>query len=152
MTQLRPFGLSSILFGLFVLLSGCGLFSLDKSSDLEELIKRNQQNWEEKEVESYQFTYDKRIGDREIEDVQVTVRGGQIDTATIAEEGEETIGDTLTVDRLYEEIISAFEQDDRGNLNVQFNEEYSYPKRYRMEPGEETEGRGVVVTNFEVID
>lgn len=140
-----------VVVGAVLLLSKCGLFSLDeKSNDVRELIQRNMENWEEENIEAYRFTYNKTIGGTEQDSVQVTVLGGQIDSVSVGEEGIENPDSDafLTVDRLFDEIIKNFERDDRGQFRVQFDEELSYPKRYRMAPGEETKGRGVVVTSF----
>lgn len=140
-----------ILLGLTFVTTGCGLLSLDKSSGLEQLIQRNRANWDERGIQNYQFTYDHRIGNEETEEINVVVSGGQIDSVSVAGERVENDGTFLTIDRLYEHIVRDFERDDRGSLQVRFNEEYSYPERYRMIAGSETMGRGVVVSQFQIL-
>jgi hypothetical protein len=131
-------------------ISGCGLFSLDKTSDeVGDLIERNKKNWNDKEIESYKFTYNKTVGEVEQENIEVFVLNGVIDSVAVAGQEAESPDDFLTVDGLYEEIERNFNRDDRGNFRVRFNEEFSYPERYQMEPGEGVRGRGVVVTTFE---
>lgn len=135
-----------------LLLGGCGLLSLDENSgQLRDLIQSNMESWEESGTESYRFAYNKTVGSTEQDSVQVTVLGGRIDTVTVDGTGVENPDSYLTIDRLYDEIIKNFERDDRGRFRVQFNEELSYPERYRMAPGEQTQGRGVVVTSFTVL-
>lgn len=144
-----------LIFGVAVvlLLSGCGLLSLDENSgQLRELIQRNKENWEKGDIESYRFAYNKTIGATERDSVRVTVLEGQIDTVSVDGAAVENLGSYLTINRLYDEIIRNFERDDRGQFRIQFNEEFSYPERYRMAAGEQTRGRGVVVTSFTVLD
>lgn len=139
--------------GVALLVGGCGLFSLDEDSgQLRELIQSNREAWEEANIESYRFMYNKAVGGTEQDSVQVTVLGGQIDSVSVGEEGSEDPDSFLTIDRLYDEITNNFERDDRGRFQVNFNEEFSYPERYRMAPGEETRGRGVIVVNFAPLD
>lgn len=134
------------------LLFGCGLFSLDeKSGGLRKLIDRNKKNWKNKNIKNYSFSYNKNIGNSETNDVYVLVIQEEIDSVSVGGSAAESFEGFLTVDRLYAEIEKNFERDDRGTFQVNFNEEFSYPLRYRMLPGETTEGRGVVVENFEVI-
>lgn len=141
--------------GAVLLLGKCGLLSLDdKSNEVRDLIQRNMENWEEEGIESYRFGYNKTVGGVEQDSVRVTVLEEQIDSVSV---GGEAIDDPapdsfLTVDRLYDEIVTNFERDDRGRFRVQFNEEFSYPERYRMAPGDQTRGRGVVVTSFTVLN
>lgn len=146
-----------MVLGMLVLLGGfwggCGLFSLDENSEsVRDLIERNRENWEEEGIESYRLTYNRTVGRVEQDSVRVTVRGGEIDSVSVEGGGVDDPDAYLTVDRLYEEIVANFEREDRGGFQVQFNEEVSYPERYRMEAGEETIGRGVVVTNFSRLD
>lgn len=136
-----------------ILVSGCGLFSLDEKSDrVRDLIRENRRNWEASGVESYQFRYNKTIGTMEQDSIRVTVLNGEVDSVSMGGAGIEAPDSFLTIDRLYDEMIRNFERDDRGRFRVQFNEEFSYPKRYRMGAGEETRGRGVVVVNFAPLD
>lgn len=141
-----------ILGAVALLLGGCGLSLDENSGQLRELIQRNKENWEKGDIESYRFVYNKTIGATERDSVQVTVLKGQIDTVSVDGAAVENPDSYLTINRLYDEIIRNFERDDRGRFRVQFNEEFAYPKRYRMAAGEQTQGRGVVVTNFIVLD
>jgi hypothetical protein len=135
-----------------VLLGGCGFLSLDeKSGSLRDLIQRNKANWRKAGIESYRFTYNKTVGSTEQDSVQVTVLEGNIDSVSMNGTTVDDPDSFLTVDRLYDEIEKNFERDDRGQFRVQFDEEFSYPERYRMAPGDETLGRGVVVTNFTLL-
>lgn len=144
--RLLTLGVTAIVIGV---LGGCDLFSLDENSEsVRDLIERNREIWEEGDFESYRFKYNKTLGDTEQDSIRVIVRGGQIDSVSVGGMAVDNPGTYLTVDRLYDEIVTNFERGDRGQFRVQFNEEFSYPERYRMEPGEETRGRGVVVTNF----
>lgn len=134
------------------LIFGCGILSLDDRSDeIRDLIERNHESWDESDVENYSFSYDKRVGDSETNDVDVTVIQGEIDSVSVAGVAVDSTEGFLTVDRLYDELVRNFERDDRGRFRVDFNEEFSYPRRYRMLPGEATEGRGVVVQEFGVL-
>ena len=81
-----------------------------------------------------------------------TVREGKIDSVSVKGGGFDNPEAYLTVDRLCEEIVANFEREDRGDFRVQFNEEFSYPERYRMEAGQKTRGRSVVVTSFSRLD
>lgn len=144
--RLLTLGTAVFVFGA---LGGCGLFSLDKNSEsVRDLIERNRDNWEEGGFEFYRFTYNKTLGDTEQDSIRVTVREGEIDSVSVGGMAVDDPDAYLTVDRLYDEIVTNFEREDRGQFRVQFNEEFSYPERYRMGPGEETRGRGVVVTSF----
>jgi hypothetical protein len=130
-------------------LGGCGFLSLDENSEsVRDLIEQNRDAWEEGGITSYQFTYNKTLGDTEQDSIRVIVRGGQIDSVSVGGQAVDDPGAYLTVDRLYDEIVTNFEREDRGQFRVQFNEEFAYPERYRMGAGEETRGRGVVVTSF----
>lgn len=132
--------------------SGCGLLSLDENSEsVRNLIEQNRESWEEGGIDSYRFSYNKTVGGIEQDSVRVTVRTGQIDSVTVAGEPVGNPDAYLTVNRLFEEIVTNFEREDRGRFQVEFNEEFSYPKRYRMEPGDTTRGRGVVVTSFSLL-
>lgn len=143
----------ALVWGLCLVLAGCDLLSLeDRPSEIRELINQNLAEWNENDVQSYQFTYNRTVGDTETNDVWVLLQGGRIDTASVEGEGVDNPDDFLTIDRLYDEIIENFERDDRGNFQVNFDQELSYPQRYRMLPGESTEGRGVVVTEFELLE
>lgn len=131
---------------------GCGLLSLDeKKGGLRNLIERNKSNWKKRNIKNYSLLYDKKVGGSETNDVYVLVVQEEIDSVSVGGAAAESFEGFLTVDRLYAEIEKNFERDDRGTFQVNFNEEFSYPLRYRMLPGETTEGRGVVVENFEVI-
>jgi hypothetical protein len=133
-------------------LGGCGLLSLDENSeDVRDLIERNRETWEEENYTSYQFTYNKTLGATEQDSIRVIVRGEQIDSVLVEGQVVDDPGAYLTVDRLYDEIETNFEREDRGQFRVQFNEEFSYPERYRMGAGEETRGRGVVVISFSLL-
>ena len=143
----------ALVWGLCLVLAGCDLLSLeDRPSEIRELINQNLAEWNENDVQSYQFTYNRTVGDTETNDVWVLLQGGRIDTASVEGEGVDNPDDFLTIDRLYDEIIENFERDDRGNFQVNFDQELSYPQRYRMLPGKSTEGRGVVVTEFELLE
>ncbi len=62
---------------LVVLVVGCDVLSLDKeSSDLAELIEQNREAWEVQDVDTHEFTYDRRVGETETSEVHVVVRGG----------------------------------------------------------------------------
>jgi len=133
-------------------ITGCGLLSLDDDSGaLNDLIQRNRMSWEEEGPDQYRYVYNRTEGQEEIEDVQVTVTGGQIDSVLVGGVRQSQPGEFLTVDGLFDEIERNFSREDRGGFQVQFNEGVSYPERYRMEPGESTAGRGVVVTDFETL-
>ena len=147
--RLLPLGVAVCMIGV---LGGCGFLSLDENSEsVRDLIQQNRDAWEEGDITSYQFTYNKTLGDTERDSIRVIVRGGQIDSVSVGGQAVDDLGAYLTVDRLYDEIVTNFEQEDRGQFRVQFNDEFAYPERYRMEPGEETRGRGVVVTSFSVM-
>ncbi len=75
---------------------------------------------------------------------------GGIDSVSIGGRGVDNSEEFLTVDRLYNEIVRNFERADRGDFEVQFDEERFYPEWHRMFTGEKTVGRGVVVTKFQV--
>jgi len=136
-----------------LLLGSCDLLSLDENSgQLRKLIQSNEEAWEEANVESYRFVYNKTLGSTEQDSIRVTVLDGKIDSVSMDGMSVDDPDSFLTIDRLYDEINNNFERDDRGRFQVQFNEEYSYPKRYRMAPGDQTRGRGVVVTDFTVFN
>lgn len=148
--RLMTLGVSLLLIGVW---GGCGLFSLDDNSEnVRDLIEQNRETWEEESYMAYQFTYNETFGDTEQDDICVTVRGGQIDSVSVKGRAVDDPGEYLTVDRLYDEIVANFEREDRGQFRVQFDEERSYPERYRMGAGEETRGRGVVVTGFSLLE
>lgn len=149
--QVLGFGILLTLISL--VFGGCGLLSLDQDSGaLNELIQRNRMNWEEQRPDQYRYVYNRTEGQEEIEDVQVTVTGTEIDSVVVGGVRQSQTDGFLTIDILYDEIERNFDRDDRGGFQVQFNEELSYPERYRMEPGESTEGRGVVVSDFQVLE
>ena len=140
-------------FGAILLFGRCGLLSLDENSEqVGDLIEKNMEEWEQSGIESYRFTYNKSVGGVEKNNVFVVVREGQIDSVSVDGEGGSGAGSGsfLTIDRLYDEIVRSFERSDRGKFQVEFDKEFSYPERYRVGPGEQTEGRGVVVTSFSV--
>ena len=143
---------ASVVLLIAIGVGGCGLLSLDEQSgNLKELIDRNRSEWEESDVQNYNFEYNKTVGEVEYTGINVHVRQGHIDS-TFVVDGTRAPDRFLTVDDLYDEIVRNFEREDRGNLQVSFNEEFSYPSRYRMLPGTSTEGRGVVVTTFDLIE
>lgn len=147
--QLLTLGMVGLVVGM---LSGCGFLSLDENSEgVRDLIERNRESWEEGDYDSYRFAYNRTLGSAEEDSIQVIVREGQIDSVSAGGTAVDTPDAYLTVDRLFDEIITNFEREDRGQFRVQFNEEFSYPKRYRMAPGEETRGRGVVVISFSLL-
>ncbi len=139
-----------LIVSLTIGLSGCGLFSLDRDdTDLAQLIDQKRTAWQEQGLENYTFTYNRTVGSTEISDVQVVVQGGTIDSVTVGGESQEPSSEFLTIDRLYQEVEQNFNREDRGGFQISFNNELNYPERYRMGPGNSTEGRGVVVTNFQ---
>ena len=137
---------------LCIFIAGCDILSLeDRPTKIRDLIEQNLENWNENDIQSYRFDYNKTVGDTEINDVQVTLQEGRIDTVLVEGEGVENPDDFLTIDRLYDEIIENFEREDRGDFQVSFDQQLSYPTLYRMLPGQATEGRSVEVTDFELL-
>mgnify|MGYP006291488527 CR=1 FL=1 len=150
-TSRTPSSLYALLIaGLAIGLGGCGLFSLDRDdTNLAQLIDQKRAAWQEQGLDNYTFTYDRTVGSTEVSDVQVFVRGGAIDSVTVGGESQEPSSEFLTIDRLYDEVDQNYNREDRGGFQISFNNEFNYPERYSMGAGSSTEGRGVVVTNFQ---
>ena len=140
-----------ILFGVAFSLTGCGVLSLDDNPDrIQNLIEENKEKWEQSGIKRYSFTYDRTAGGQVMEDVYVEVVSSEIDSVSVSGVERENISQFLTVDDIYDVITDAFERDDRGGFQVEFNEEIGYPLRYRVGAGNSTPGEGIIVNNFNV--
>lgn len=133
-----------------ILLSACGLLSLDNDSeDLRDLIASSRATWTEAGIQNYRVTYNRTQGQTEREDVAVTVSAGAIDSVTVQGVLQDSPDRFLTVDEMFVVVTQAFERDDRGGFQVAFNQELGFLERYRVGPGESTPGEGLVVTAFD---
>lgn len=140
---------AAVILGL-LLLSACGLLSLDnESEDLRDLIATNRATWIESGIEDYRITYNRTQGQTEWEEVAVTVSAGAIDSVTVQGVLQDSPDRFLTVDEMFVVVTEALERDDRGGFQVSFNQELGFLERYRVGPGASTPGEGLVVTAFD---
>lgn len=136
--------------------SGCDVLSLDDNTDsVGSLIEENEDKWQRSNLQDYNYTYALGIGERQVEDVEVFVRSGQIDSVAVDGVGIENPASDpnsdfyITVDQAFVRLEDAYQRDTDGRFSVRFNDLYGFPSQYRAFSSPSAPGEELIVRTFD---